>query len=179
MRTTREEKADVHTAPGAFTGDGSWYEDGELSHQGAIHRFVAALVRQRRDGRLTAEQAARAIEAASATQAFPCWRQWLEGPLWALAWTSSSAEEAVKREGRGVDGHWCGERWAAGAEVACQDARHHSVPRLDEAKKLVAAILQNVASAPSFPVCGKTPPPPTPTACPKPDEAWQGWGRFK
>ena len=111
-------------APGAFRADGSHDDDAMLGQRGPVDSFIRALVRDRRRGRLTPGQASNAINATSYSGAFPSVAQWATLEVWSCAWTGSAAEEAVKREGRGVDGHWCGERFSAGAERDCGNAAH-------------------------------------------------------
>jgi hypothetical protein len=114
--------------PGAFLSDGRYFEEGDWRHRGHIDGLVRALVRQRRQGRLSVELAVRAIEAASATEAFPSVTAWEMAGSWPLVPTTTGAEEAVKREGRGIDGHWCGERWLDGPEHLCTETGHRAVP---------------------------------------------------
>lgn len=130
----------VHRAPGAFMPDGSWNENSELHHRGQLHRLVVALCRHRRHPNLTPERAAHAIVAANATLAFPNHAQWSSCVLWGLVYCSTSAEEAVKREGRGVSGHWCGEHWAQGPESACGEPSHRTYPSHEEVSTMLARI---------------------------------------
>lgn len=112
-------------APGAFRSDGSYDPEAPLERRGHLDGLVRALVAQRRRGELSLALAARAIEAANALAAFPNSGQWEGCDHWSLAVYSTSAEETVKREGRGVAvQHWCGQRWTAGLESACREPRH-------------------------------------------------------
>lgn len=134
---------EVQQAPGAFMPDGSWNADAELHHRGHVHRLVAGLVHGRRDGTLTPQRAARMAENASAAAAFPNHAQWATCDSWTLAWTSTAAEQATKHEGRGANGHWCGERWAASPERECQDQRH----RMQARPELIAATFNAVLAS--------------------------------
>jgi len=140
MKPKKQRGDDSPTAAGAFLSDGSWSETAELRHRGHIHALVTALCRQRRDGRLGLQLAAHAIEAANAQVAFPNFREWAEREHWALAPTSTSAEEAVKREGRGEKGHWCGQRWMPGSASDCQEIRHRAVACPPESKAALEAM---------------------------------------
>lgn len=126
--------AAVTKAPGSFLSDGCYLEQGQLSHRGHIDRLVRALVAERRRGGLSITKACNAIRAASATIAFPWVDQWEKSDHWAMVWTATSAEESVKREGRVVDGHRCGQRFAAGPEKDCPDDRHRPGPCPPETK---------------------------------------------
>jgi len=113
--------------------------------------------------------AGRAVEAASMQVAFPHWLQWRDAKmddgtpiLWALAWASTSAEETVKREGMGSDGHWCGDRWPTGSEKDCPDERHRARPTPDEAQALLDRLLLRLSYPPSGPVRAISPPPEAP-----------------
>lgn len=158
-------------APGAFLSDGSYSERGELRHRGHIDRLVRALCAQRREGRLSIEMAVLSINAASAKEAFPNVAQWALCEHWAMVWTSTSAEEAVKREGRGVFGyerkgaHWCGQRWAEGPESSCPEECHRAVRRPYLA--LVGSLMSSMSPEPSSATVvgqpdadGDIPPPP-------------------
>lgn len=142
------ESGEVSPPRGGFVHDGSWNEDMPRHPKGATHRLVDELVRSRRAGTLRLEMAANAIEAANARHAFPNVDQWRTAQGWVWARCSTSAERAVVSEGRGAGGHWCGERYAAGAERDCADQRHRSLPRPEEVRALLSAV---VASLPSVP----------------------------
>lgn len=103
-------------APGAFMLDGSWKADAEPHDRDRIHQLVAALVRERRSGHLTPRRAAQMIQTGNTATAFPNHGQWAHAGGWPTTWTSTAAEEAVKREGRGTDGHWSGQRWGGRPE---------------------------------------------------------------
>jgi len=117
-------------APGAFLADGCWNPEGELRHRGHTHQLTQALIKERRFARLSPKLASAAIQAASAVLAFPNWRQWETCNDWAVAWTTTSAEEAVKRAGETVAGqhHWCGAgKWLPGGQSSCGDLVHRAV----------------------------------------------------
>ena len=157
MRRTNGTAAAIEQrAPGAFMPDGSWNEDAELHHQGHVHRLVAGLIRERQSGRLSPEDAARTIRAASADGAFPNVGQWAGSDSWTMARTSTAAEECVRREGRGEDGHWCGpQRWLDGSDRACPEPRHRVRSRpdqvaasLDSIRALISCVGSGSADAP-------------------------------
>ena len=127
-------------APGAFRFDGSFNAAGGLRDRGHVDGLARALIAQRRRGELSLVLAHRAIVAAEAQAAFPNAHQWERCSDWALAWASTSAEEAVKREGRGVNGHWCGERWIEGHEHECADQRHRVRPDAEAVRKLLRTL---------------------------------------
>lgn len=143
-------KAEVK--PGAFRSDGSFDPRAELAARGPIDHLVRMLVRERRSARLTPERAAEVIQAANATSAFPHHRQWLVdhqrvhagAPVWPLVWSSTAAEEAVKREGR-REGHWCGERYLSGAEKDCDAAGHRVVKDPEQVAAHVAAVMRQLS----------------------------------
>ena len=153
--------------PGAFLEDGSYFDGGSMAHRGHLDGLVRALIRRRRETRLTPQDAAMAIEAANAVYAFPSHFQWKTGIMangdpvgWPTAWAQTAAEEAVKREGRGVDGHWCGDRWMSGTERDCEDTRHRSRVRLDEQRELVGAVMRHVENPLVQVIDEDVPPPP-------------------
>ena len=121
---------------GAFTADGSWRPGGV---PGKVSRCVQALVVKRHEG-LPTEDAAKAVREAGVTQAFPNLENWERASSWALARTSTSAEEAVKRAGLGPLGHWCGERWWRGSERDCKEPRHWQKPTPEEVARLVQTL---------------------------------------
>jgi hypothetical protein len=127
-------------APGAFRADGSYNEEGELYDRGQIDALVRSLVRYRREERLSVIQALSAIRAANAGRAFPSIEQWEAVKSWPMVWTATAAEEMVKREGRGTNGHWCGERWMPGEAADCSDDRHRVRASQEEIGALVATL---------------------------------------
>lgn len=137
------------SAPGAFRADGSFDPEAPLSARGSVDSLVRALVNRRREGRLAPEEAARVIEAANAQAAFPNLTQWanihslvdLGAATWPLAWTGSSAEEAVKRAGRGSEGHWCGELWLQTSERDCSSPGHRAVRDPQRVQEHVSGLL--------------------------------------
>lgn len=139
-RRTQTAAEPEQQAPGAFMPDGSWNPHSEMRHRGQIHRLVVALCRERRSPNLTPEQAANTIIAANATLAFPSHRQWMSADHWSNTQAVTAAEEAVKREGRSVYGHWCGEHWEAGPEVACGEPRHREKPAQAEVQQMLERI---------------------------------------
>jgi len=146
-RTNVAEVAPENRAPGDFMPDGSWNTDAELHHQGRLHRFVAALVRERRDGRLTPQRAAQTIRAANAAGAFPNVAQWADCEAWVLVRTATAAEECIRREGRGESGHWCGpQRWLEGSERDCPEPRHRTVARPEQVTEVLGVIAGLVAN---------------------------------
>lgn len=180
----RQEQEQVERAPGAFTADGSFWDEGQHAHRGELDRFIRALVNQRRQGRLSPDQAASAIQAASFGHAFPCHQQWLNAKMdngdplwWSLAQTATAAEEFVKREGLGTNGHWCGERWARGPEKECSDERHRVMPSKQEVDQYVAAIVRKLEAVPVPKATSAVAAEPE-TRWPIADETWTGWGRL-
>lgn len=148
MRARAKTKPEDTKAPGAFLSDGSYSERAELMHRGQVDGLVRALVRGRREGRLTPIQAASLVDAAKAHLAFPSIAQWStlhEGVtedclLWPRAAVATAAESAVKFEGRGANGHWCGERFLKGPTSECADRRHATVPDHDASERFRHAI---------------------------------------
>jgi hypothetical protein len=127
---------------GAFRPDGSYNPDAPILARGEADLFVRAMVRARHSSRLTPAKAASAIETANAGETFPNFRQWATRGEWAECWTSTQAEEAVKRMGHGSDGHWCGEHWARGAESKCGDRRHYTQKALSpEQSRMLAEFM--------------------------------------
>lgn len=132
MRARAQAKAEAKMPPGAFLNDGRYSATAELHHRGSVDGLTRRLVAMRREGRLTPEDAARLIEAASAQGAFPSHQHWatLAGrcapgsAIWPLVPAHTSVEAAVKYEGRAESGHWCGERFFSGTEHDCPDPRH-------------------------------------------------------
>lgn len=139
---------DIESKPGAFMPDGSWNENSELRHRGHAHRFVVALCRERRALSLTPNLAANAVVAANMMIAFPNFADWSTiheraepgATLWPLVYCTTAAEEAVKRAGRGIAGHWCGEEWKSGPETACGEPRHHEYPSHEEVRVMLTRI---------------------------------------
>jgi hypothetical protein len=136
-------------APGSFTNDGSWREDGELEHRGQVHRLVAAMVRHRRESAMSPASAAAAIEAASAGEAFPNAARWPTASGWPTVPASTAAEETVKRCGRGhgpsTQGHWCGQQWAEEPESECRADGHRPERNPAEINRIVAAIVESLS----------------------------------
>jgi len=152
VRSQKKSIAAKPNSPGAFLTDGSFFEAGEMHHRGHIDGLVRALVRQRREASLSLELACRAIRAANATKAFTCVAFWERAEEWSLVPCSTSAEEAVKREGRGADGHWCGQRWIEGRETKCSDPIHRTMGNPRE-------VIQQLSSALGVSVDEDVPPP--------------------
>jgi hypothetical protein len=153
----RAEKIAEPTSPGAFLPDGSWNPDGHLHHRGDTHRLVHALCRERRFARLTPREASLSIQASSHVLAFPNWRQWDTCEDWASVWTSTSAEEAVKRAGESIAGdhHWCGAgKWLPGSQTACPDESHRTRLDPESFRKLRDNLLQAIRKAPPLPYGG-------------------------
>jgi hypothetical protein len=150
MRERQKKAVEVDRPPGAFMADGSWNPKAQLHHRGQIHGLVRALCRQRREGTLSLDLATRAIAAANAGDAFPSVAQWRhvadsDNPHWAMAYCATAAEEAVKREGRGVtEKHWCGQRWVDGLEKDCDQPGHRMEKDPKRVAALVAAILAEI-----------------------------------
>ena len=127
---------------GAFFPDGSFDAQAFESFRKGTHRLVEHLCTKRRSGSLTPELAAREIEQATGERAFPNHKQWETCSDWALAWCSTSAEEAVKRAGIGwnEDRHWCSGSWVAGKEKECHNPRHRERPSPEEISRLVETL---------------------------------------
>lgn len=126
--------------PGAFTATGSWNERADFSDRRHMHSLIAALVSERRRGKLTPELAANAIVAGNAHGAFPNYLAWWKATDWALVPTGTSAEECVKRAGRGILGHWCGQEWSGTPRSECQDPRHREKAAAEQIAVMVAGI---------------------------------------
>jgi hypothetical protein len=151
--------------PGAFMPDGSHNPEAGLPQRGAADRFVRSMVSSRNGPLFTPALAAEAIVLAKQEHAFPNHAQWasvgLNAPddlaVWPLVWTSTAAEETVKRCGRGAgdpDGfarHWCGESWAEGKEKDCQSHGHDRGLDPDRLRDMVAGIGKPVD--PEVPPC--------------------------
>ena len=152
-RSNSTSVATENRAPGAFMPDGSWNEDAGLHHRGHVHRLVAALVRER-GSRLSPQRAAQTIQAANAVVAFPNVGQWADCESWTLVRTSTAAEDAIKREGRGIAGHWCGERWLDGSERECPEPRHRTVARPGQLAETIRVIEGALDSAGTPAGCG-------------------------
>ena len=133
MRRSQQEQPAAQ--PGAFMPDGSFNEDAGWAQQGPADALIRSLVRQRRTG-MTLGEATALIRSSGQLGAFPSLEQWDSCVSWYAAWAQTSAEEAVKRAGRACDGHWCGNRWSAGAEKDCQEQGHRAKPSPDEAGRL-------------------------------------------
>lgn len=129
---------------GAFTPSGSWNEDAWIRHRGDMHRLIVALCRRRRRGDLTPKQAASAVEATHAFEAFPSWRQWQNIDSWPFAFTATSAEATVKYCGAASTGHWCGETWSEGPEGRCSNPIHDAVDDPARTRILVDALLASL-----------------------------------
>lgn len=127
---------------GAFMPDGSYFYDARLEQRGPTDRFIRAMVKTRGTFGFDPKTAVEAIVLAGQQAAFPNHAQWAtvhervhEGAaVWPFVWTTTSAEESVKRCGIGIRGpndeerHWCGEVWAAGDEKHCVTRDHRSSP---------------------------------------------------
>lgn len=142
--------------PGAFLASGSWSETATLSMRGKTHGLVDRLVTERRNDRLTPRKAAMEAESSGCGQAFPNREQWLDAESWRLCRCTTSAEAAVMREGRGCDGHWCGERYLPWPESECQEReRHRPVPMPDSAKHVLGALFEHIDSVRTVNVRGR------------------------
>jgi hypothetical protein len=142
MLRSRRTNELAEAPPGAFMPDGSFNEESGWAQQGPAHGLVMTLMRSRRAGTLTPSGAVSLIHASRAEAAFPSADQWAACGPWPACWTQTAAEESVKRAGRGIDGHWCGQQWAAGPEKACDDARHRGKPSREDTDVLVGALVQ-------------------------------------
>ena len=149
----KRDSAQKSSGPGAFLADGRWGSLSGIESRGIVHRTVEKLVKIRREGRCGPHDAAEVIAAASVLAAFPNSAQWSGAEHWALAHTNTSAEAAVKYEGRSAlaetgksgGGHWCGERFAFGGERECQDRdRHRAVPIPDGCKSRFGEYFRSV-----------------------------------
>jgi hypothetical protein len=134
--------------PGAYMPDGSYFADAGISQRGPTDHFVRAMVKSRCGPAFPPHLASEAVTLAKQVVAFPNWRQWAEAPGWSFVWTSTSAEEAVKRCGVGFVGHWCEELWAEGPESACSDPGH----RQEDDRARVTALVASVGKRLSDPV---------------------------
>lgn len=172
--TLKKEEASF---PGAFTTDGAWNEKAFLVQRGETDRLVRALCRERKFARLSPQDAHLAIEASSKTRAFPNREQWKSCEHWAMAQTSTSAEEAVKRAGEttDVEHHWCAAgKWLPGKQSDCPETMHREHPDKERLREIVQEITQKtLASGPSLPQEAVSRPPVT--LGPAPDEVWPGW----
>jgi hypothetical protein len=155
--------------------DGGWNENGQLHHRGELHRLVESLVKERRFARLSPRLASQTVQASSHALAFPNRIQWETCTDWATAWTSTSAEEAVKRSGETCigDHHWCGaDKWLPGKQSDCQETGHREKPDKQRVQEMVSAI---VGKAPSLPAAGLEAPGMAPGSFT--DQQWHGWGK--
>lgn len=125
-------QADPETTPFyGFSSDGSTAKTEHMVHR-ITDNAVRSLVQRRQAGRETPKSCADQIEVLGASQAFRNLEQWrtLADPLdWPTAQTATSAEEAVKRCGRGPGSKtrklgWYGSEW--------REARTGEVVRLPQ-----------------------------------------------
>jgi len=158
-RARKEEEPSQQALPGAFYADGSFNPDGFEGERGPTDRLVRAMVAERRTGKLSPGRAADFISASSAAPAFPNRAQWSVATGWATCQCSTSAEEVVKREGKGAVGqetndarHWCGERWMRGSERDCHDERHKVRLRPEQVHELVSQTMKAIGRVPSVTV---------------------------
>jgi hypothetical protein len=96
---------------GDFRADGSWNDSAQFRHRGPRYQFIASLVRVRRAARLSPAQIASQIEASPFAEMFGELKQWhtlASWEQWPFAWTRTSADETVKRNGAGAvaEFHW-------------------------------------------------------------------------
>lgn len=141
MKPRQSSKPDEPDQPGAFMPDGSFNEDAGWSQQGPVDALVRSLGRQRR-GMLTVAQAVAHIRSTGLLDPFPSLEQWEGCTVWYACWAQTAAEEAIKRSGRGTDGHWCGDRWALGPEKDCREEGHRS--KKMDAKRLTEMLLDSM-----------------------------------
>ena len=126
---------------GAFMPDGSYFPEGQISQRGVTDRFVRAMVKSRMGPGFHPETASAAIQLGNQTQAFPNHEQWGRSDSWVTVWTSTSAEEAVKRCGLGEgDRHWCGQRWEEGPEKSCLSEGHRPEKDPERIAELVGKV---------------------------------------
>lgn len=151
-------KPEPEQKPGAFMPDGSYFADAEMSQRGTTDRFVRAMVKSRRLP-FSPAMSADAITLARQTLAFPNHAQWStvaaqvhsESAVWPAVWTSTAAEEAVKRCGNGSGDpetdprHWCGEPWAIGAEKACENPGHRQEHDHERVARIVAELISELS----------------------------------
>jgi hypothetical protein len=69
-----------------------------------------------------------------------------------MAWTSTSAEEAIKRAGETCSGehHWCSGKWLPGSQSACKADSHRQRVSPEEVQKLLDELARTLGKAPSF-----------------------------
>lgn len=146
-------------SPGAFMPDGSYNPDADLSARGPADRFVRAMVASRNGPLFTPELAAGSIALAKQERAFPNHAQWAavhervgSAAVWPFVACSTSAEEAVKRCGRGAGDpekdprHWCGESFLAADEKTCASPAHR---RGGDPSSVMALVDSIIAGAPA------------------------------
>lgn len=160
QRTETRKQRDPE-AFGAFMPDGAYFADARLGQRGPTDRFVRSMVKSRGAYGFDPKTAAEAIVLTKQEQAFPNHRQWagqspahlgeLPPPAWPAVWTSTSAEEAVKRCGLGIadprDGtprHWCGDLWVAGDEKHCANTKHRERASNDFVRVLLDRVLASL-----------------------------------
>lgn len=153
---TERDKVESTKSPGAFLADGRFKEDGWESERGQADRIVRELVKERRKGGLTPARAALVVQAASVTEAFPNAIQWAAVASWWAAWMTTAAEAAVVYEGRGANGHPCGERFASGSEADCLAPEHRVRLGREQVQKVLGDLMRQL-SAPAVTVYQEEP----------------------
>ena len=112
--------AEARGKGGCFMPDGSWWKDGEWND---LTRFVNELVKLRRRTAMSPEEIAIRIAHSKFTAAFsPAtilhWTSLPSACDWPKAWTSRSAEDAIKHCGYGSLMRWHDDGWC---ECTCPE----------------------------------------------------------
>ena len=123
MRRRAEKMAEQVVQVGGFRADGSFNEHGDWRDPGYVNGHVYRLVHQLRDRRIGTAEAER--EAVSLKIAY-----------------GTSAYEAIRRQGYGIDGHWCRGYWERGMEAQCA-SDHRGVP----SPEAVAEVMRQAMAA--------------------------------
>lgn len=105
-REAKRETAEKAKPYGGFTHDGRWFTS-ETPVRGALTEFVRRAINMRAQGRSPCDVIlSLAVEPPEVRAAFvPVAAQWstlTRGGDWYAAFTTSSAHEAIKRQGRGA-----------------------------------------------------------------------------
>jgi hypothetical protein len=140
-RQLEDDKPKTSLDAGDFRADGSWNTSAAAAQRGPRYRFVQSLVRALQAAHISPAQLAERIEASEYAGMFgelEQWRKITKWDEWALAWTRTSADEAVKRMGVGSTDP---AHWEKGQYVAGEDAR----PFVAANREHVASFVANIA----------------------------------